>query len=151
MLVPEKERILVGDSHIRFKKFIFRPSVTSKKSFNGMDAKSSSFSSDCGHLRSSRYRSFRFCPKSSGKEICLLDRRPKVPDHRRIFSQLGGGGDQLIYAFPLFSLIQRCLQKVIEDRAQVLLVSPVWRSRPWYPILLDLLTDQPCLLPLTLS
>ena len=59
----------------------------------------------------------------------------------------GGGGDQLVYAFPPFSLIQRCLQKVIQDRAQVLLVVPVWRSRPWYPILLDLLTNQPCLLP----
>ena len=26
-------------------------------------------------------------------------------------------------------------------------MAPVWRSRPWYSILLDLLTDQPCLLP----
>ena len=135
----------VGDSYTRFKKFICRPSVPSKKSFNGMDAKSSSFLSDCGHLWPSRYRSFRCCPKPSGKELCLLDRRPNGPSHRRIFNQLGG--DQLMYAFPPFSLIQRCLQKVIEDRAQVLLVAPVWMSRPWYPMLLDLLTDQPCLLP----
>ena len=118
-----------------------------------MDAKLCSFSSDCGYLWPSRYRSFRFSPKSSGKEICLLDRRPKGPGHRRFLNQLGGGGgDQLMYVFPPFSLIHRCLQKVIviEDRAQVLLVAPVWRSRPWYPILLDLLTDQPCSLPINL-
>ena len=53
-----------------------------------------------------------------------------------------------MYAYPPFSLIHICLQKVIEDRAQVLLVAPLWRSRPWYLILLDLLTDQPCLLPM---
>ena len=108
MLVPGKKHILVGDSHTRFKKFICRPSVTSKKSFNRMDAKSSSFSSHCGHLWPSRYPFFRFCPKSSGKEICLLCRRPKGPGHRCTFNQLGG--DQLMYAFPPFSLIQRYLQ-----------------------------------------
>ena len=113
-----------------------------------MDAKSGSFSSNCGHLWPTRYGSFCFCPKSPGKEICVLDRRPKGPGHGRIFSRLEGGRGQLTYAFPPFSLIQRCLQKVKEDRAQVLLVAPVWRSRPWYPILLDLLTDQPWLLPM---
>ena len=111
-----------------------------------MNAGSSSFSSNCGHLQPTRYGSFCFCSKSPGKELCVLNKRPKDPGHRRIFSQLGGGG-QLMYAFPHFNLIQKCLQKVIKDRAQVLLVAPVWRSRPWCPILLDLLTDQPCLLP----
>ena len=72
-----------------------------------------------------RYGSIRFCSKSPGKEICALDRRPKGPGHRRFFSQLGGGRDQLKYAFPPFNLIQKCLQKVIEGRAQILLVAPV--------------------------
>ena len=48
-----------------------------------------------------------------------------------------------MYAFLPFNLIQKFLQKVIRDRAQVLLVAPIWRSRP----LLDLLADQPFLLP----
>ena len=62
--------------------------------------------------------------------------------------QSTGRGEQLMYAFPPFNLIQKCLQKMTKDRAQILLVAaPVSRSRPWYPISLDLLTVQPCLLP----
>ena len=53
----------------------------------------------------------------------------------------------LMYAFPPFSQIQRCLQKIIQDQARVILIAPVWRSRPWFPILLSLLIDRPCLLP----
>ena len=49
--------------------------------------------------------------------------------------------------FPPFSLIQKCLRKIIEDKATVLLITPVWQSRPWYPMLLNLLYDRPLLLP----
>ena len=49
--------------------------------------------------------------------------------------------------FPPFSLIKKCLQKIIEDKATVLLITPVWQSRPWYPMLLNLLYDRPLLLP----
>ena len=53
----------------------------------------------------------------------------------------------LLYMFPPFSLIQKCLRKIIEDKATVLLITPVWQSRPWYPMLLNLLYDRPLLLP----
>ena len=53
----------------------------------------------------------------------------------------------LLYMFPPFSLIRKCLQKIIEDKATVLLTTPVWQSRPWYPMLLNLLYDRPLLLP----
>ena len=33
----------------------------------------------------------------------------------------------LLYMFPPFSLIQKCLQKIIEDKATVLLITPVWQ------------------------
>ena len=52
----------------------------------------------------------------------------------------------LLYMFPPFSLIQKCLWKIIEDNATVLLITPVWQSRPWYPMLLNLLYDRPLLL-----
>ena len=45
----------------------------------------------------------------------------------------------LLYMFPPFSLIQKCLRKIIEDNATVLLIRPVWQSRPWYPMLLNLI------------
>ena len=53
----------------------------------------------------------------------------------------------LLYMFPPFSLIQKCLQKIIEDKVTVLLITPVWQSRPWYPMLLNLLYDRPLLWP----
>ena len=53
----------------------------------------------------------------------------------------------LLYVFPPFSLIKKCLRKIIEDKATVLLITPVWQSRPWYPMLLNLLYDRPLLLP----
>ena len=50
------------------------------------------------------------------------------------------------FAFPLFSLIGRCLQKVSLEGCTVVLVTPVWDVQPWYPILLDLLIEYPLLL-----
>lgn len=47
------------------------------------------------------------------------------------------------YAFPPFCLIGRVLQKVLADRAELLLVAPVWPSQPWWPLLLQLAIAAP--------
>lgn len=47
------------------------------------------------------------------------------------------------YAFPPFSLITKCIHKIINDRAQGFLVVPSWKSQPWYPIFCKLLTRKP--------
>ena len=41
--------------------------------------------------------------------------------------------DPLSYAFPPFSLIMRCVQRIKNQEGKILLVTPVQRSRPWYP------------------
>ena len=51
------------------------------------------------------------------------------------------------YAFPPFSLLPQVLRKVRDDKALVLLIAPVWTTQSWYPVLLQLLIDQPILLP----
>ena len=52
------------------------------------------------------------------------------------------------YAFPPFCLIGRCLKRVREDKASLVLVAPIWRSQPWYPALLELLVVEcPRILP----
>ena len=53
------------------------------------------------------------------------------------------------YAFPPFSLIFKCLEKVRRERACLCLVCPVWPSQPWFPILLELSCDVLLLLPST--
>ena len=51
------------------------------------------------------------------------------------------------YLFPPFCLIHRCIKKIQLDQAECILITPVWKSRPWYPVILSLLADSPLLLP----
>ena len=51
------------------------------------------------------------------------------------------------YAFPPFALIGRCLQKVREERATLVLVAPTCSAQAWCPTLLELLISDPLLLP----
>ena len=51
------------------------------------------------------------------------------------------------YAFPPFSVIATCLQKVEQDKASGVILVPLWQTQPWFTILLHLLVDYPLLLP----
>ena len=47
------------------------------------------------------------------------------------------------YAFPPFSLLPKCLQKIRQDRAHGILIAPLWPTQTWFPLLLQYLCDQP--------
>lgn len=51
------------------------------------------------------------------------------------------------YAFPPFCLIGRCLSKIRQDQATVILVTPTWQTQPWYPELMAMTIADPILLP----
>ena len=51
------------------------------------------------------------------------------------------------YAFPPFSLIPRCLTKIENDQATGVLIVPYWTTQSWFTPLLNLLVDNPLLLP----
>ena len=51
------------------------------------------------------------------------------------------------FANPPWSLISRVLTKTRSQRADVVLVAPVWKAQPWYAPLLAMLVDWPRLLP----
>ena len=51
-------------------------------------------------------------------------------------------GTYRFYAFPPFSLIPRFLQKISQDRAKGILLVPLWPTRSWLPIVLQLLYNQ---------
>ena len=53
----------------------------------------------------------------------------------------------LFYAFPPFSLIARCLQKIQTDCAEGLMIVPMWPTQSWYPKLLRMLVAAPRVLP----
>ncbi|XP_011858159.1 PREDICTED: uncharacterized protein LOC105555726 [Vollenhovia emeryi] len=47
------------------------------------------------------------------------------------------------YAFPPFILIPRVLRKIVDDRAEGILVVPWWPSQPWFPLFNRLLISKP--------
>ena len=47
---------------------------------------------------------------------------------------------------PPFALIFKCLEKFSREKANVVLVCPVWPTQPWFPVLLELACDVPLLL-----
>ena len=47
------------------------------------------------------------------------------------------------YTNPPWCLISRVLTKVKNHQAQIILIPPVWKDQPWYPILLGMLYDYP--------
>ena len=58
-----------------------------------------------------------------------------------------GVGSLFTYIFPSFSLLNRCLQKLENDKTLALLIAPVWPTQVWWPRLLSLLVANPLLLP----
>ena len=53
------------------------------------------------------------------------------------------------YAFPPWVILQEVLQKLIDDRAKMILVAPTWLSTTWFPLLLQLSIEDPVPLPMT--
>lgn len=52
------------------------------------------------------------------------------------------------YAFPPFSMILKCLQKIQQDKAEGIVVVPDWPSQAWYPLFMSLLRSElVCLSP----
>ena len=56
-------------------------------------------------------------------------------------------GSERAYANPPWALIPDVLAKIRRDRAQVVLIAPIWPTQAWYPAVLELLAASPILLP----
>ena len=51
------------------------------------------------------------------------------------------------YAFPPFCLISKVLTKIQYDKADGILIVPLWQTQPWFPKMLKLLVQSPVILP----
>ncbi|XP_071951900.1 uncharacterized protein [Antedon mediterranea] len=47
------------------------------------------------------------------------------------------------YAFPPFCVVGRCIQKIIKDKAEGILIVPNWPTQAWFAKLLKILIDNP--------
>lgn len=54
--------------------------------------------------------------------------------------------DLKFYAFPPFILVPRVLRKIVDDKAEGILVVPWWPSQPWFPLFQRLLLGEPLIL-----
>ena len=55
------------------------------------------------------------------------------------------------YANPPWAVISHVLAQVKMQEVSLVLIAPVWKSQVWYPVLLSLVVDCPCLLPASRS
>lgn len=55
--------------------------------------------------------------------------------------------ERLCYAFPPFTFIGKVLSKLCAEKAELVLVAPMWTAQAWFPLLLSRLVDYPVLLP----
>ncbi|WAR17538.1 hypothetical protein MAR_032132 [Mya arenaria] len=52
----------------------------------------------------------------------------------------------LFYAFPPFSLLGRCVQKIKRDMSKGIIVAPLWPTQPWFTRLIEILMDFPIII-----
>ena len=52
-----------------------------------------------------------------------------------------------VYAFPPFSLVGPVLTKLRQDKVTGIIVIPYWTTQYWFPMMLEMLTEHPLLLP----
>ena len=57
--------------------------------------------------------------------------------------------EEFFYAFPPFSLMYRFMQKCIQDRAEGILVAPVWVTQPWFNLVKRCTVGKPILFTVT--
>lgn len=87
-----------------------------------------------------------FASRLNAQVPCYASWRPD-PDAAYVDAFSISWKKQFFYAFPPFSLIARCLQKIAMEEAEGLMIVPFWPTQPWYSQLLHLITDIPRTLP----
>ena len=87
-----------------------------------------------------------FASRLNYKVPCYVSWRPD-PDAKFIDAFYMDWGPYLFYAFPPFSMIATCLQKITQDKATGVLIVPIWTTQPWFTGILNRLMDKPLILP----
>ena len=59
------------------------------------------------------------------------------------------GTETLIYAFPPFSVIHMVMRKLIQDKAEAIVVVPFWPTQPWFTLFVNILCEEPIVIDVT--
>ena len=55
-------------------------------------------------------------------------------------------GGELVYAFPPFCLIGRVLQKILNEKAEAILITPDWPTKSWFALLPNIIVGKPLMI-----
>ena len=80
----------------------------------------------------------------SENAVLQLETRPRCSENRHVHSEMA---ENTGLRFPPFCLIGRCLAKIRQEQATLVLVTPTWQTQPWYMELLQMLKEEPILIP----
>ena len=145
-MVPMKRYPHFSSTCCRSSEHLYRSTLPLSTVEHRVDAMQENIPTDCGSLRMSSDRSLHLIPKPPIKNIyCSWIADPKA---LKIDAFTFNWDFNLVYLFPPFPLIHKCLSKIKKDKCRAILIAPVWKSRPWYPIILGMLMDRPALLPI---
>ena len=128
-LVPIKTDPYLCKVYPRYLQQTCRSYVKKVKANCRMEVEPYSVPKDCCSLQDATDRFV--CDKSqhSAQKCCIMDTR--LAQNADIDAFSVQWSDPLSYAFCPFSLIIRCVQRIKNQKGKILLVTPVWRSRPW--------------------
>lgn len=79
-----------------------------------------------------------FASRNNAKCNKFISWRPD-PDAYTVDAFTVNWQSDYFYAFPPFSLILKCIRKLIDDKATGILIFPYWPSQPWFPLLQSVL------------
>ena len=127
------------------KKLHSRQEVKSVQRLTRVDAKPPGVSTDFTQNAQVRSRSVCLQNKSPIDSFCQLETKARC-DGMRCFQFEPGPHERLSFS-TFFCLTHLCIKKIQLDQAECILITPVWKCRPWYPVILSSLADRPLLLP----
>lgn len=79
-----------------------------------------------------------FASRTNAKCKTYVSWRPD-PDAMTVDAFTLNWKSMFFYAFPPFTMILKCLQKIVSDEAEGIFIFPHWPSQPWFPMLESLI------------
>lgn len=143
-VLPREEDHSSSGAHSRSTECHSRCRVSSKTRCSGLEARFRSVQGSESQFRSLYCRPFCQQEQHTVGEILQLSARSLAEQYDALVQPWR---EENAHAFPPFNLISKCLRKISLEGATLLIICPVWPAQAWYPHLLQLLTDNPVLLP----
>ena len=143
-LVRGEKDLHLSQTTTRQDEYHSRPRVESETRQLGVEAQPFSVPAADAEIRSMPNRPVCFKTHDTAPRIFQLEARPQLCGDQRSGLELVRSK---MLCFPPFALIGRCLANVSrEEVPELMLIAPVWPTKPWFPLIISMRIQQPILL-----